>query len=394
MVCTEEYAVHAGLFQKKSAPRVIHVTTIGITSYRALLAQCRYFREKGLEVGFVFSPSPEGELLRRLQFPVEEIYIDRKINPWSDLKSIHRMFQYFRAVQPDIVHTHTSKAGVVGRLAAKMARVPTVVHTVHGFPFHHGMSRLKYLAYEKIERWMAGNTDIMLSQSNEDVAAALKLGIKPRLGNLIQIGNGVDLQEFNPDNYSPQQRIKIRKSLAISEADPVITMIGRINREKGYQDLVEALQRLKDLPWQSILIGPDEGFLADLKVLIKNHQLQDRIRILGARSDITDLLAVTDIYVLPSYREGLPRSLIEAQAMALPCLATDIRGCREVIEEGVTGFLVRTGDAEDLGRALRQLLLNPELRLKFGHEGRERMRKYFNEAEVARKVMAAYELVF
>lgn len=383
-----------GVFQKKrGVPRVIHVTTIGITSYRALLSQCRYFREKGLEVGFVFSPSPEGEMLRRLEFPVKEINIDRKINPWSDSKSILKMFHYFRTVRPDIVHTHTSKAGVVGRMAAGLAGVSNVIHTVHGFPFHPGMPKVKYRVYEQIERWMAGITDILLSQSEEDVITAFKMGIKSRRGDLIYIGNGVDLTEFDPGNYSDHQRLRVKGGLSIRKTEPVITMIGRINREKGYHDLVEALQRVRDIPWQALFIGPDEGFLPSVKHQIDHCGLWDRIQILGQRKDITDLLAVTDIYVLPSYREGLPRSLIEAQAMAIPCVATDIRGCREVVEDGVTGFLIMPGDSEALGEALRKLLLYPELCLGMGQEGRRRMHRYYDEAEVGRKVMAIYEEV-
>ncbi|WP_134215003.1 glycosyltransferase family 4 protein [Pelotomaculum propionicicum] len=379
--------------KERGVPRVIHVTTIGITAYRALLAQCRFFRERGLEVGFVFSPSPEGEMLRRLQFPVKEIYIDRKINPLSDLRSVRRLCRYFRTVRPDIVHTHTTKAGVVGRVAARLAGVPSVIHTVHGFPFHPGMPRLKYLTYKQIEMWMAGITDIMLSQSEEDVITALKTGIKPRLGGLVYIGNGVDLNEFDPGSFSSHQRLRVKNTLAIRATDPVITMIGRVNREKGYHDLVEALRQVRDVPWQALFIGPDEGFLASITHQINQHGLRDRIQILGQREDITDLLAVTDIYVLPSYREGLPRSLIEAQAMAVPCVATNIRGCREVVEDGVTGFLIAPGDSVALESALQKLLEEPGLRLRMGREGRRRMLRCFDEAEVGRKVMAIYKEV-
>jgi len=332
-------------------------------------------------------------MLRQLGFPVEEIYIDRKINPWSDSKSIFELFRYFRTARPDIVHTHTSKAGVVGRMAARLAGVPNIIHTVHGFPFHPGMPKLKHWVYRQIERWMAGITDIMLSQSEEDVITAFNLGIKPRKGNLFHIGNGIDLVEFDPDKYSSRQKLRVRESLAIGVTEPVIAMIGRINREKGYHDLVDVLQKLRDIPWQALFIGPDEGFSSIITQQINRYGLQDRIQILGLRSDITDLLAVTDIYVLPSYREGLPRSLIEAQAMALPCIATNIRGCREVIEEGVTGFLITPGDSETLRGVLRKLLLDPELRQRMGREGRRRMRRYFDEAEVGRKVMSVYEEV-
>lgn len=382
---------YEGFSIKGGKPRVIHVTTIGITSYRALMAQCMYFRQKGLDVGFVFSPSPEGEILRNRGFPVEEIYINRRIDPLADTLAILKIRDYFRCLKPDIVHTHTSKAGVVGRVAARLAGVPNIIHTVHGFPFYPGMSWMKYRVYKQIEKWTAGITDIMLSQSEEDVVTASKLGIKPRREDLIHIGNGIDLVEFDPGNYSSHQRFQIRKGLKIGETDPVITMIGRINREKGYHDLVEALQCLRDIPWRALFIGMDEGFLDKVIRQINGCGLQERIQILGQRGDITDLLAATDIYVLPSYREGLPRSLIEAQAMALPCVATDIRGCREVVVEGATGFLIAPGDSNSLGEALGKLLLDPELRLRMGREGRRRARRCFDEAEVGRKVMAIYD---
>lgn len=384
----------AGFFSVNGEkPRVIHVTTIGITSYRALLSQCRYFSKHGLEVSFLFSPSPEAEKLRSLGFPVKEIYIDRKINPWTDAIAIIKICNYFRKVQPDIVHTHTSKAGIVGRIAAKLAGTPHIFHTVHGFPFHIGMPKLKHSLYLLIEKYGAGLTDIMLSQSEEDVKTAEMLGIKPRIGGLYHIGNGVDLDEFDPGRYSSRQRLLTRNSLSINETDPVITIIGRINREKGYDDLVEALYLLRDLPWQALFIGPDEGYLAGIESQVGNYGLTDRIHLLGQRNDITDLLAVTDIYVLPSYREGLPRSLIEAQSMTLPCVATNIRGCREVVEEGVTGFLVPPGDHVALSNALRRLLTDPGLRAQMGREGRWRMSRYFNEAEVGRKVMMFYKKV-
>ena len=371
-------------------PLVIHVTTIGITSYRALLAQCRYFSQRGLEVGFVFSPSPETDRLRSLGFPVKEIDIDRKINPWADLKAIVKLAKYFKQTCPDIVHTHTSKAGVVGRIAAKLAGVPNVFHTVHGFPFQAGMPKAKYRLYLQIEKWMSGITDVMLSQSSEDVVTAVNLGIRARRGELLPIGNGVDLGEFNPGEYSQQHKESIRSRLSIKSTEPVITMIGRINREKGYDDLVDALQKVRDLSWQALFIGPDEGHLAGLRHKIKQYGLSCRIQFLGQRNDIADLLAVSDIYTLPSYREGLPRSLIEAQAMSLPCVATDIRGCREVIEEGVTGFLFHVGDCGTLSDRLRRLLLDPELRFQMGEAGRRRMKSHFDEADVGRKVMSYY----
>ncbi|WP_114638002.1 glycosyltransferase family 4 protein [Desulfolucanica intricata] len=378
---------------KRSRPLVIHVTTIGITAYKALLTQCQHQREAGLEVRFVFSPSAETELLREMGFPVEELYIDRAIKPVGDIKSILNLSKYFREVKPDLVHTHTSKAGVVGRIAARLAGVPHIVHTIHGFPFHEDMSFLKRKLYQGIEKIAGKLTDVMLSQSREDILTAEKLAIHPRAGPLVHIGNGVDLTQFNPVRFTMKQKIAFRFALGIREDEPVITMIGRINPEKGFHDLIDALHMIRQLSWKTLLIGPDEGYLPVILSKIKGYKLEDRVKILGLRRDIANLLAISDIYVLPSYREGLPRSLIEAQAMELPCIATDIRGCREIIEPDQTGILIKPGDFTALGRSLWRLLENPGLRSQMGRAGRERAEEFFDEQVVNKKVLEAYRLV-
>ncbi|RJQ29809.1 MAG: glycosyltransferase family 1 protein [Peptococcaceae bacterium] len=372
------------------SPLVIHVATIGITAYNALLAQGKYLCDHGLRVGFVFSPSSEAELLRRMGFPVKEIYISRKISPFCDLKAIMMLWKYFAACRPGIVHTHTSKAGVVGRVAARLAGVPKVIHTVHGFPFHRGMPVWRYQFFLQIEKSVARITDFMFSQSLQDIADADSLGIKPRAGSLTYIGNGVDLNEFSPGRVAPEGKMAVKEKLGINEGGSVVTLIGRVNREKGHADLVDALWLLRELPWKGLFVGPDEGYLGRVRKKIESYGLQDRFKIFGVRQDIPDLLAVTDIYVLPSYREGLPRSLIEAQAMGIPCVATAVRGSAEVVEDGVTGLIVPPGNPVAMAEALGRLLNDPSLRLAMGQAGRRRAIAHFDETTVCRRVLALY----
>ncbi|RJQ30667.1 MAG: glycosyltransferase family 1 protein [Peptococcaceae bacterium] len=375
------------------SPLVIHVATIGVTAYNALLAQGKYLGDNGLRVGFVFSPSPEAELLRRMGFPVKEIYISRKISPFYDLKAIYALWRYFAACRPGIVHTHTSKAGVVGRVAARMAGVPKVIHTVHGFPFHRGMPVWRYHFFLQVEKSVARITDFMFSQSLQDIADAGSLGVKPRAGSLTYIGNGVDLNKFSPGRVTPEGKRAVKEKLGLDGGEAVVTLIGRINREKGHADLVDALWLLRELPWSGLFVGPDEGHLGQVRKKIKSYGLQDRFKIFGMRQDVPDLLAVTDIYVLPSYREGLPRSLIEAQAMGIPCVATAVRGSAEVVEDGVTGLLVPPGDPAALAEALHGLLIDPLLRFKMGQAGRRRAVAHFDETTVCRRVLALYRQV-
>lgn len=362
-----------------------------MTAVRLLRPQCAYLREAGHEVGFVFSPGPEADVLRRQGFAVGEVFISRRIGP-TDLISIARLVQYLRREAPDIVHTHTSKAGVVGRIAARLAGVRHVVHTIHGFPFAEGQSPWVYGAYAFIERWTARFTDLLLSQSAEDIETAKKLGIRARLGYPMLLGNGIDLSRFRRGRFGEDENRALQRQLQIP-AVPVISIIGRLTAEKGYFVLVDALTALKDLSWVALFIGPDEGAGAEIERRIASNGLTDRVRLLGPRDDVEALLAISDIYTLPSYREGVPRSVIEAQAMGLPAVVTDIRGCREVVADGETGRIVPPGDAAALSAALRELLTDRAARERMAVAAKRRMEQHFDERQVFGRLEQAYGLL-
>ncbi|MCL4441853.1 MAG: glycosyltransferase family 4 protein [Firmicutes bacterium] len=369
--------------------KVIHLSTIAMTASKLLRPQCEYFKKLGYEVGFVFSPDREVKAsLQRAGFEVSEIFINRKIS-WTDIISILQLMVYFRRTKPDIVHTHTSKSGIVGRVAARLAGVPYVFHTVHGFPFIEGQNKAKYNFYVTIERWAARFTDVLLSQSLEDVEAAKCLGIRGREGYPIHIGNGINIRRFNPLCFEGQKE-QIRQELGIGDV-PVITIIGRQTFEKGYAELVHALAQISELDWTALFVGKDEGAGQWIKDALAKHGIAERVYILGERSDVDRLLSVSDIYVLPSYREGVPRSVIEAQAMKIPAVVTNIRGCREVVQDGVTGYLVPPRDSAALAFALHRLLTDPERRTEMGMTARRRVEIEFNENKVFKRVTQAYE---
>lgn len=371
---------------------VIHICTIGMTAEKLLLPQAKYLRDHGYNVSFMFSP--DEDCRRKLigeGFEVYECPISRRICA-DDFSGVIRAARILRKLQPDIVHTHTSKAGIIGRLAARIAGVSNVLHTIHGFPFTEGQGFLKYNAYVAIERWAGRFTDVLLSQSREDVVNAERLGIRSRNGYPILISNGVDIDRFCLQKNTGF-RSYIRDELNIGD-EPVISIIARQNYEKGYFELIEALENLKQIDWTAIFIGADEGAGDEIKDLLNNKSLTSRVRILGHREDIEHLLATSDIYVLPSYREGVPRSLIEAQAMGLPVIATDIRGCREVVKNGVNGLLIPTRNTQALEYALQVLLENPWLRRTMGDEGRLMVEKEFDECRVFERIGQVYENLF
>lgn len=368
--------------------KIVHVCAVEFTARHLLLPQCEYIRDLGHDVGFVFSPSEKADELRRRGFRVKEISISRQISP-LDVASICELAAYFRREKPDIVHTHTSKGGVVGRVAARLAGVPHIVHTIHGFPFAEGQPRAKYMLYATIERWVAKFTDVLLSQSREDVDTATRLGIVARRGAPMYIGNGIDLSRFSRERFSAAQTDEIRSSLGIGD-EPVLTTIARLTLEKGYAELVEALSCCTGLPWTALFVGPDDGAQSAIQHMVDQHGLTERVRILGQRNDVDKLLAITDVFVLPSYREGVPRSVIEAQAMGVPAVVTNIRGSREIVIHGQTGLIVPVRRPAELAEALSRLLENPSLRQQLGQAAERHARACFSETQVFKRIAAVY----
>lgn len=371
---------------------VIHVSAIGETANILLRPQCEYLRDAGYRMGFVFSPNDDCKTkLESDGFFVHEQYIARQITP-QDASSIIRLAQYFRRERPDAVHTHTSKGGIVGRVAARLAGVPHIIHTIHGLPFIEGQNWLKYNVYLNIERWAASFTEVLLSQNVDDVQTATDCKIKAKWGLPIHISNGVDIARFDMARLSAERSSR-RSEFKIGQV-PVITIVARQAVEKGYLELIRALGQLLDCEWTALFVGPDEGLGDEIKKQIKLNRLEDRVRILGMRRDIDSILSISDVYVLPSYREGVPRTVIEAQSMGVPAVVTNIRGCRDVIRDGVNGFLVPPQDDKNLALAIRKLIVDSELRASMGENARRIVEETFDERIVFGKIAAVYEKAF
>jgi glycosyltransferase involved in cell wall biosynthesis len=370
------------------AQLILHICAIGFTAEKFLIAQAEHQRQKGYRVGFVFSPSPETPRLKELGFEVYELFIPREMNPLKDIRAIWQMQELLSRLKPILIHTHTSKGGLVGRFAAWFAKVPHVVHTVHGFPFTEGMQKFKYWTFVFVERFLAYFTHAMFSQSAEDVVLGTRYKILPRDKKIQHIGNGIDLSRFAGKSQSPHPN-PLHAELNLPKDAVLILTIGRVNHEKGYYELIESLPRLPDQV-HLICVGFDEGHQEILEGKVSSFGLQKRVHWLGLRHDIPILMASCDCFVLASHREGVPRSLIEAQAMGLPCIATDIRGCREVIIHNQTGLLVKPKNVEDLQSALQNLLDNPNQAKQLASAGQQRVRTYFDEKIVCDKIWQGY----
>jgi glycosyltransferase involved in cell wall biosynthesis len=284
-------------------------------------------------------------------------------------------------LRPDIVHTHNPKPGVYGRFAARAARVPAIVNTVHGLYAQPDDPVGKRAAVYAIERVAAFCSHAELVQNPEDLETLARLGVPRR--KLHQLGNGVDLARFEPGRVSPEQRQSLRHEMGAGPDDVVCGTVARLVWEKGYRELFTAAVALREhTPRVKIaIVGDTDHDKADAVTPadIEAATRESGVKFLGHRDDVEQLYAAFDVYVLASHREGFPRSAMEAAAMGLPIVATDIRGCRQVVDDGRTGLLVPRHDAAALAGAIGDLAGEPERREGMGRAALEKARREFDQ---------------
>lgn len=378
--------------------KVLHVCAIGVTAHKLLRPKIDYLRSLGLTVHIACSPDADADAMRSEGYTVHPVQIDREISPLKNLASLIKLVRLMRREQYDLVHVHTPIASVLGRMAAKIAGVKRIVYTAHGFPFHDQLSPLQYRIYFGIEQFCAGFTDLILTQSYEDWLNSPRLGLCPA-SKVRHLNNGVDIDKFCRDRLDPAQQLQLQRSLGIPDrAGPIIGTIGRLTRQKGFAYLVEATaQLLPQFPdLQVLVVGGElrtdpEPFQAELIQKAIDLGIRDHITFTGYREDTPELLGLMDVFTLPTYfGEGLPRSILEAMAMGLPIVATDIRGCREAVVPEINGLIVPPRNSAALAKALATLMADRHLRHQFGTASRQRMEAEFDERFVFQRLAEAY----
>jgi glycosyltransferase involved in cell wall biosynthesis/ribosomal protein S18 acetylase RimI-like enzyme len=371
---------------------VAHVTTVDLTARFLLLGQLRRLRDEGFEVASVSAPGSwtadlEAEGIRHVPWP----HATRAWDPWSDIRAFSELRNIFRRERFDVVHTHNPKPGVLGRVAARLAGTPVVVNTVHGLyatPQDRPSKRLPVLAAERLAALFS---DLELYQSEEDLRWARRIGVV-RPSRSILLGNGTDLGWFDPEAVSPARRAEVRRELGLPDDAVVVTTVGRLVAEKGYRDLFAASKSVRSRRpgVRFVVVGAPDFDKADAISAGEIEGAGEDVVVAGWRSDIRDVLGASDVFVLPSWREGVPRSAIEAAAMGLPMVLTDIRGCREVVRPGIEGFLVPPRSGPDLAAGIRSLVDDPGLRERMGRAARARAEERFDERRVEDTILAAY----
>jgi len=374
-------------------PRIVHLTTSDISLSLLLGPQLRAFVAAGYEVVGVSGPGPHVTDLE--SWGIEHHALEsltRSMAPGRDLRALVELRSLFRRLSPDLVHTHNPKPGVYGRIAARAARVPAVVNTVHGLYAVPDDPIAKRALVYGLERFASTCSDAELVQNPEDVETLRALRVPE--AKLHLLGNGIDLDRFDPSRFDASRRAALRESIGAGPDDVVCGVVGRLVWEKGYREVFAAAERLRVLAPQVkvVVVGPIEntkGDAVDLDSMARAER-GGAVTFLGMRDDVDALYAAMDLYVLASYREGWPRSAMEAAAMRLPVVVTDIRGCRQVVDDGRTGFLVSVRDAEAMARAVADLASDAGLRADMGAAARTKAEHEFDDRRVIDTTLEVY----
>lgn len=374
-------------------PVVVHVTTTDISLALLLGPQLHAFRQAGYRVVGVSAAGTFTENIEKLGVQhVAMRHATRARSLRSDLAALGELRGILRGIRPDIVHTHNPKPGVYGRIAARMAGVPSIVNTVHGLYASRDDRLSRRVAVYAVERLAAFFSDVELVQNAEDLDTLAQLGIPRR--RLRLLGNGVDLSRFSLGGDYDERRRRTREEIGASEASVVVSTVGRLVWEKGYRELFEASRRVHEQHPQALFViaGPTEPSKAD-GVTPEDISSVDGpgLRFLGYRPDPEDIYAASDLFVLPSYREGFPRSAMEAAAMGLPIVTTDVRGCRQVVEGGRTGLIVPPRDAGALASAISNLVSDPTRRQRMSIAAAEKAKRDFDQQRVIDVTLQVYE---
>ena len=344
--------------------KIIRVSTIPGSLWALLKGQLRFMNNHYEVIGISsntidFSRINQNEGIRTIS-----VNMTRSITPLKDLKGLYELYQIFKKEKPFIVHTHTPKAGTLGMLAARLAGVPHRLHTVAGLPLLE-TTGLKRQLLNKVEKLTYNSATLILPNSFalKEIIIDEKFCAKEKL-KVIANGssNGIDTEHYDLKKVSKESVDEIREQLDIHPKDIVFLFIGRIVKDKGINELIEAFNEISEAHSnvQLILVGYKEQDLDPLSSLTELLLSQnDKIHEVGNIEDIRPYVALSNILTFPSYREGFPNVVLQASCMEKPCIVTDINGCNEIITDNFNGLIIPVKDSIALKIAMLELYNNP-----------------------------------
>ncbi|MCZ6837617.1 MAG: glycosyltransferase family 4 protein [Planctomycetota bacterium] len=378
--------------------RIMHISTrliLGGSQENTVLS-CEGQADHGHAVSLVFGPifGPEGSMLDRVKAhggieAIETPNMVRELAPLKDFRCGRELRAIIREWKPDVVHTHSSKAGILGRSAAWKEKVPCIVHTIHGLAFHPYMSKWRNAIYIASEKFAAKRCHVIacVADAMRDQALAKGIG-KP--SQYITVYSGMEVERYVKPAW---ERDRVRKELGLSGGDFVLGTVARLAELKGHDDLLDALEALMKARPTLKLMWVGDGWWADrLLGRVKDLGLADRVIATGLvpSEEIPKYLQAMDVLAHPSYREGLPRTVTQALLSATPVIAYDVDGTREVCLDGETGKLVKPGDLTMLREATEWMMEHPGKRQEMGRRGQELCKDRFAASRMVEHLESIY----
>lgn len=375
--------------------KLLHIVTVPKT-LGFFRGQVGYMKARGLSVYAVSSPGEElGAFGASESIPVYAVEMTRRITPLRDLVALWRLWFILRSIRPHLVHSHTPKGGLLGIIAAWLARVPVRIYHVRG---------LRHMTAAGLNRWLLLWTETLscrfahhvlcVSRSIREVVVSERICPPEKIEVLLGgSSNGVDSEgRFNPQHMGEEIRLQVRENHGIPHEAFVIGFIGRIVRDKGLVELVEAWRILhEEYPSIHLLVigsfEPEDPVPPDVERILRAGC---GLHLIGQTNDMPYLYTAMDVVVLPTYREGLPNVPLEAAAMARPVVATCVPGCIDAVADGVTGTLVPPRNAKALADAIRRYIQDPDLRHRHGLAGRERVLRDFRQEAIWEAMFQVY----
>ncbi|RZJ70843.1 glycosyltransferase family 4 protein [Flavobacterium sp.] len=376
-------------------PKIIRTSTIPIALANLLRGQLAFLNEH-FEIVAVSSPGEYLEVVsEREKVRTESVQMYRNIKPFHDLVSLWKLYRLFRREKPFLVHSITPKAGLLSMTAAWMARVPVRAHTFTGliFPSKSGVMRTLLIAMDKILCSFATT----IYPEGQGVKRDLEqFGITKKPLNVIGNGNvnGIDVDFFSNAHFSSEENRNLKTSLGISDEDFVFVFVGRIVRDKGIEELTSAFDKLSEQNpnVKLLLVGDREQDLDPISERSENSiRNNPNIISLGWQNDVRPFYAIADALAFPSYREGFPNVVMQAGAMDLPSIVTNINGCNEIVEHANNGLIIEPKDEKALFEAMKTLLENESVFLRLKANARQAIVSRYAQKALWEALLFEYE---
>ena len=376
-------------------PKLFRVTTVPESLNILLRGQHKFMSTNGFEViGISSAGNALYEVSQEEEIRVIEINMSRKITPIKDFLSVYNLYKLIKKEKPIIVHSHTPKAGAVAMMAAKIANVPIRLHTVAGLPLMEAkgikrkllnfVEKVTYACATKVYPNSKGLYEFIVE---EELISSIKMKIIANGSS-----NGIDTSYFDSERISEKQREEFLTRLIIQKKDFVFIFVGRLVGDKGINELIDAFARFKDSNVKLLLVGGLESNLDPLKSeTIHEIDKNKNIISVGFQKDVRPYFAISHCLVFPSYREGFPNVVLQAGAMGLPSIVSNINGCNEIIQEGINGSIIPSKDRESLYTVMHKIISDEAWRKQLAGNARDIIVSHYEQKLVWDALLIEYK---